>query len=136
MAASNRIIGERIVNRGRRTGVRAAIVTFPIARQQGLITKIARAMIRKRTGKAADQYLGKALRNLMKELRRHGAPAATIKREVHSMEAQVRAAAWQLLFPKIESAKTNPHRRQKQICSPLSSGAADQFVFPWGEADR
>jgi hypothetical protein len=134
MAASNRIIGTRIVNRAPRTGgagTSAAIIGFPIARQRDVIANIAHAMIRKRSAKAADQYIGKALRRLMNELRRQGIPAATIRREVYAMEAQVRGAAWRLLFPWIETEKISRQRRCQKIYSRRRFDLADQLVFPW-----
>jgi Family of unknown function (DUF6074) len=90
-------------------------------------------MMRKRSSKAADQYIGKALRRLMNELRRQGIPTATIRREVHAMEAQVRGAAWRLLFPWIETEKISRQRRRQEIHSPRRSDLADQLVLPWGD---
>ena len=55
--ASNRMIGDRIVERRSPAGVSvpATIMPFPIARQHDVIAKIAAAAMRKRSTVAADR---------------------------------------------------------------------------------
>jgi hypothetical protein len=134
MAAGNRIIGSRIVERRRSViAAPATILAYPIERQRAVVAEIAASMMRKRSATTADECIAKALRQLTAEMCRQGIPAASIRREVHAMEAQVRAAVWRLMFPWVDdpkkdrrSQKVDSRRRRRRSAAP-----ADQPTLPW-----
>jgi Family of unknown function (DUF6074) len=130
-SASNRIIGSHIVERAPRArgaGAAAAIIAFPIEHQRNVIAKIAGAMMRKRSAEAADQCIAKALRQYTADMRRQGMPTIIVRREVHTMEAQVRAAVWRLMFPWVNQEKPpKPHRRRGRSSRRRSAGQLKLF---------
>jgi hypothetical protein len=133
MAASNRMIGSRIVERSPRTGgAPETIMLFPIARQDHVIHKVAAAIMRKRSPAAADRCIGQALRERTHEMRRQGIPAATIRGEVHTMEALIRGAVWRLMFPWNETEQIRGQRRRRESHKHYRSDApAEQLAFSW-----
>jgi hypothetical protein len=130
--AANRIIAGRIVERARSVvAAPAKVLAFPIERQDAVVAKIAAAMMRKRSAVAADACIAKALRQYTAEMRGRGIPAIIIRREVHLMEARVRARVWALMFPWIAEIKKElgPHQIHGRRPRGRSTASPDQLVF-------
>jgi hypothetical protein len=135
MAAKNRIIGDRIVQRPHSTGAaEAAMLQFPIERRRDVIAaKTTTAVVRARSPATADKHVAKALRSFTNELRRQEIPAATVRREVYALEALIRAAVWREMFPWIDHPKKD--RRSQKVDSRRrrgrSAASPDQLTLPW-----
>jgi CMP-N-acetylneuraminic acid synthetase len=139
MAAKNRIIGDRIVQRPRSTGAaEAAMLQFPIDRRRDVIAaKTTTAVVRARSPITADKHVAKALRSFMNELRRQGIPAIVVKREVYALEAQIRGAVWTVIFPWVGKEKLRRRSRQqipKNYHCP-SPAQLDLPFFPVGDSE-
>jgi hypothetical protein len=101
--ASNRIIGDHIVECRLRAGVSvpAQILMLPIARRPAFaarIAQIAQAIKRKRSDDTAEHYLAAELRRYRHELAAREIPPAIISRELHAMEPAIRGELWRLMF--------------------------------------
>ena len=96
LPASNRIIGDRIVEHAPRTG--GAPATISVLGRPTVIAKIAQAMMQKRTADAAENYLAAELRRYRRDLQAMGIPGEIIKRELRAMEPAVRGELWRLMF--------------------------------------
>jgi hypothetical protein len=114
--AHNRIIGGRIVERSSRVGAGApaAMLQFPVGRQHDVIAKVAAVVMRKRSAAAAERCIAQALRQFLDDMRARGIPQPTVKREVHAMEAMIRAAIWRLMFPWSDTEQVRGRRQRRE----------------------
>jgi hypothetical protein len=132
-----KIIGGRIIPRVARSAGAAPpqLLAFPIARQEARVISIAAAMTRCRSPEAADLAIAKALRAYTAELRARGMPGRVVSREVHGLEAQVRAAVWRHMFPWVTTEKavsaaaptSKPCRPQRAFRQAVAAGQRDLF---------
>jgi hypothetical protein len=131
-----RIIGGRIIPRARSAAAAPTqLLAFPIANQEARVASIATAMTRCRSPDAADLCIAKALRAYTAELRARGMPGRVVSREVHALEAQVRAAVWRHIFPWVATEKavsaaapsSKPCRAQRAFRQAVAAGQRDLF---------
>jgi Family of unknown function (DUF6074) len=99
IAVHSRIIGGRIITKPRSpSGQAAAVMQFPVLARRAFIARIAATMKRKRSDKAAENYLAAELRKYRRELEAAGIARSITKRELHAMEPAVRGELWRLMF--------------------------------------
>jgi hypothetical protein len=81
----------------------AQLLAFPILRT-GLVDKIARAMKRRHSDEAAEEYLARELRRQTREMWASGLPPAVVRREIRALEPAIRGALWRLIFGPLSGA--------------------------------
>lgn len=73
------------------------VVPFPLVRRRAFINKIVKQVI-SRTPAAGGTHLLHQLRRQAQVLRRKGIPDLLIRRELHALDAAVRAELWRAVF--------------------------------------
>jgi Family of unknown function (DUF6074) len=76
---------------------RAKIVRFPLARQQPLVTKLARQMARQIPARA-EKTLHREFQRRIDALHRQGLSDQAVEREVRAFESAIRAELWRLVL--------------------------------------
>ena len=76
----------------------AKLILFPIGRRRKLIQRIALAMKRKPSNKAANEYLADQMTVQGKAMRRKGMDMGLIRKQLLAMEAAVRTELWRLIL--------------------------------------
>jgi Family of unknown function (DUF6074) len=76
----------------------AKLIPFPIGRRRKLVQRIALAMKRKPSNKAADDYLAAQMAVLIKAMKRKGMDAGIMRKQMHALEAAVRTELWRLIL--------------------------------------
>src|SRR5260370_7125018 len=113
------------------------MVGFAIREEHGVMGKSGAAVMGKRSPGAADECIAKALRQLTAEMRRQGIPGASMRREVHALEARVRGAVWRLTFPWVDETRQSPHTKvQGRRRHRRSTLPARQLTFPRNRDDQ
>ena len=76
----------------------AKLIPFPIGRRRKLVERIALAMKRKPSNKAANEYLAGQMTIQAKAMKRKGMEYATMKKQLHALEAAARTELWRLIL--------------------------------------
>jgi hypothetical protein len=74
------------------------LVLFPIARRRKFIQRIALAMKRKPSNKAANEYLALQMTIQAKAMRQKGMDLGLIRKQLHGLEVAVRTELWRLIL--------------------------------------
>ncbi len=74
------------------------VIVFPLARRDAIVTDIASEMMMEPDAGAAQRHLIEQLSRHGNMLRRRGASASVVDRQLKSLEAAIRAKLWRWLF--------------------------------------
>jgi hypothetical protein len=89
-------VGKRDEPRAERQS--AKLIPFPIGRRRKLIQRIALAMKRKSSDKAANEYLTSQMTIQAKAMKRKGMDVGTMRQQLVALEAAVRTELWRLIL--------------------------------------
>jgi hypothetical protein len=76
----------------------AKLIPFPIGRRRKLVERIALAMKRKPSNKAANEYLASQMTIQAKAMKRKGMDMDMMRKQLHALEAAVRTELWRLIL--------------------------------------
>jgi hypothetical protein len=76
----------------------AKLIPFPIGRRRKLVGRIALAMKRKPSNKAADDYLVAQMAIQAKAMKRKGMEYGVMRKQLCALEAAVRTELWRLIL--------------------------------------
>jgi Family of unknown function (DUF6074) len=76
----------------------AKLIPFPIGRRRELVQRIALAMKRKPSNEAANGYLASQMTIQARVMSRKGMEMGVMRKQLHALEAAVRAELWRLIF--------------------------------------
>jgi len=76
----------------------AKLIPFPIGRRRKLVRRIALAMKRKPSNRAANEYLAVQMTIQAKAMKRKGMEYGLMRKQLHALEAAVRTELWRLVL--------------------------------------